>query len=254
MKIAHMMEQHRKQDFLKLYDTSGDEIKRKMAESAPTTRSSPEEKENGKSNTDTPTREKEESDSKKVSEKDAEGAYDNQTEKADSNSTEVYDIVFCGTEYQYIMTLNSLLTVRAPELKLLHFDGSQEKEQMAHVESAKLVIVFLSPNYIHSQRDVEEFHIALAKHRKMLNGAAMYVIQTAAIPKWPTYFHLVPCKIACQDPMWQMFVKGGKKLPQDLPKIQKETQRKLGTSLKMETLMALSCACDDIISIMREDR
>ena len=77
----------------------------------------------------------------------------------------VYDVAFVCADYLEGTFLNSLLLQRAPHLSTNFYVDSEDAE-MAALEKARMCVVFLSPRMVTVTKDVEEFNVALARHRK----------------------------------------------------------------------------------------
>ena len=117
------------------------------------------------------------------------------------------DIAFIYVETGPAYFVNNLLRRRSPDIKT-NFKVVSDGAQWDHLDSAKLVVVFLSYEFVISQKHVEEFHVALARHRKSEDQPVLYPVLVGDLPKMPTYFRLVPCRIASYNKHWYDLMEG----------------------------------------------
>ena len=123
-------------------------------------------------------------------------------EEQDKKRAADCDVAFISNDYKYLFFLNDLLKRRRPDLKT-NIDIESEAAQWESLDNAELVVALLTPNFVNSGKHVDEFHVALARHRKSEDGPVLYPILISELPRWPTYFHLVPCRVACFNTVWR---------------------------------------------------
>lgn len=116
----------------------------------------------------------------------------------------VVDIVLsCAKEdWKYASFFKEALKDTAPGLIVrgIH-QGKTEKERLKLMDTARCVVAFLSPNYLDSPEQVEEFHVALCRQR-VSSTTVLFPVTIHMLPKRPTYFHLVPCAVNITDSLW----------------------------------------------------
>ena len=113
-----------------------------------------------------------------------------------------FDIAFIYEREQEALFMHELLKRLAPELTTNYGLGS-EQEMLTSVDMSQLVVALLSPRFIESSKCLDEFNIALARHRKETQRPVLYSVHLARLPPYPTYLHLVPCCIALEDKLWR---------------------------------------------------
>ncbi len=168
----------------------------------------------------------------------------------------VFDVAIMSADTSYGAFLNNLLNIKAPDLTT-NFGKLSESEQLASLDSAKIIVALLSPNLINSGKHVDEYHIALARHRKTRGKPVLYSVQIQELPRWPTYFHIVPCRIAVTDTLWkeviaQHDVRTTALFPPPLRRAAVALLREYNARLSSEAMLALAAAADDIIDIVRQ--
>ncbi len=179
--------------------------------------------------------------------------------KKDTNA-KAYDIAFICANTKYGAFLNYVIKAKFPDITT-NFGMVSQSEQLASLDSAKIIVALLSTAFINSGKHVDEYHVALARHRKIKGKPVLYSIQIEDLPKWPTYFHLVSCRIALNDLLWvNLLPKSGASSRMLFPKPIRTAAGNVLTEynerLSSGAMLALAAAADDIISILRqpEDR
>ena len=158
------------------------------------------------------------------------------------------------SDISYGAFLNNLFKTKAPALTT-NFGKGSESEQLASLDSAKIIVALLSPNFINSGKHVDEYHIALARHRKSKGKPVLYSIQIQELPRWPTYFHIVPCRIAVTDLIWRDIIDEHNTsdtvlFPKPVRQAATMLLNEYNDRLSTEAMLALAAAADDIINII----
>ncbi|XP_071814496.1 uncharacterized protein [Apostichopus japonicus] len=112
-------------------------------------------------------------------------------------------ISFDKLDQKYASYIQSNLQQLAPHLNVKMTCGDN-KVRLAAMETADRIVALLSPNYLESPEQVEEFHVAIYRQR-MANKSLpiLYPIQLHALPPKPTYFRIVPYVVSVEDELWQ---------------------------------------------------
>ena len=168
----------------------------------------------------------------------------------------VYDIAIMCSDLSYGAFFNNLFKFKAPDLTT-NFGKVSESEQLACLDSAKIIVALLSPNFINSGKHVDEYHIALARHRKSAGKPVLYSIQIQELPRWPTYFHIVPCRISVTDILWKDIINDYNTtatvlFPKPVRKAAGKLLNQYNDRLSSEAMLALSAAADDIIDLVKQ--
>ena len=176
--------------------------------------------------------------------------------KDKKQSLNVYDIAIMCSDQSYGAFLNNLFKCKAPDLTT-NFGKVSESEQLACLDSAKIIVALLSPNFINSGKHMDEYHIALARHRKSTGKPILYSVQIQELPRWPTYFHIVPCRISVTDPLWKDIINDYNTIdtvlfPKPVRKAAGMLLNEYNDRLSSETMLALSAAADDIIYLVKQ--
>ena len=127
---------------------------------------------------------------------------DKEAEEMIEDPTKQYDVAFISADYSYGFFLNHLLKARCPSITT-NFTLKSDAAQLACIDTARLIVPLLSQNFVQSGKDVDEYQISLARHRNNNGPPLLYPICIEELPRWPTYFHLVPCAIALHDTLWK---------------------------------------------------
>ncbi|KAK7480324.1 hypothetical protein BaRGS_00028371 [Batillaria attramentaria] len=90
---------------------------------------------------------------------------------------------------EFLMPQETTLSVQPPKLQLL--------------DSADMVVVFVSDEYLTSIQHRHELHIALCRQRMTKDRPVVYLIQANHIKPQPVYPHLLHHSINLGDKMWQ---------------------------------------------------
>ncbi len=180
--------------------------------------------------------------------------------KKDKKTSKAYDIAFICANTKHGAFLNYVIKSKFPEINT-NFGLVSPSEELASLDSAKIIVALLSTAFINSGKHVDEYHVALARHRKTKGKPVLYSIQIEDLPKWPTYFHLVSCRIALNDLLWvNLLPESGASSRMLFPKPVRTAAAKVlleyNERLSSGAMLALSAAADDIVSILRqpEDR
>ena len=176
-------------------------------------------------------------------------------EKTLETDTQQFDVAFISADYRYAYVSNLLLKYYAPTLKT---NLESEHCMLRSIENSRIVVPLLSSNLIFSSKCVDEFNVALARHRKSTTGPVLYAIQLMGLPEYPTYLHLVPCNIALQDKLWKGILdESGKSYPTQVSKASELARRQARLKLNMDMapsdMLALEAACLDIIALLRKE-
>ena len=166
-----------------------------------------------------------------------------------------YDVAFVCADPAHGYVINTLLFERAPHFST-NFNVKSEEAEFVALDNARLCVVLLSPTMASTLKDVEEFHVALARHRKSTGQPVLYPIIVKPLSQWPTYLHLVPSRISINDRFWYEMAEGRGlestvSLPKDVLRLMPKVKESFQTVLAAGTLLALSAATDDIISILQ---
>ena len=125
-------------------------------------------------------------------------------ESANSKSVEaeqVHIVFSCAPEDQkYATFLKAIFKDAAPSL-VVKAPSVDDKDRLPLMDNAKCVVAFLSPSYLDSPEQVEEFNIALCRQR-ISPATVLFPIVIQNLPSKPTYFHLVPSPLNITDAMW----------------------------------------------------
>ncbi|XP_072037364.1 uncharacterized protein [Amphiura filiformis] len=121
--------------------------------------------------------------------------------KCGDNPEGVDVVLSCAPEdWKYASFLRAVLTDAAPNLAVKSGIKS-EKERLTLMDTARCVVAFVTPSYLDSPEQVEEFHIALCRQRTS-PSTVLFPITVHPVPPKPTYFRLVPCSVSIADAMW----------------------------------------------------
>ncbi len=181
-----------------------------------------------------------------------------QSPQIDDNeqSSGPYDVAFVCADLPYGAFFNNLLKAKQPDLST-NFGRASEREELTSLDSARIIVALLSPNFINSGKHVDEYHVALARHRKTKGKPILYSIQVEELPKWPTYFHIVPCRISLTDVLWKEILATHNTSTTALfPKPMRQAAARLlkeyNERLSSEAMLALSAAAEDVIFILQQ--
>ncbi|XP_013414543.1 uncharacterized protein LOC106176622, partial [Lingula anatina] len=179
---------------------------------------------------------------------------------------------YTESEEQYGQALKKMLHLKAPWVKVSKksqskAEGSASAELTA-IDSAKVVVTFLSPSYLESSIQVEELQLALFRQRAAKEAHILYPIHILPLPRKPCYLHVVPCELALYDLLWRNQLE--KKMKRndygmidwdasvpyfglDLQTVERYVKGK--NPLKRvadEEMLALSLACNDIVDTLSQ--
>ena len=193
--------------------------------------------------------------------KNAEGVVSNDLKYEDE--TKQFDVAFIYADHKYAYFLNLLFKYYDPTL-VTNFSVESEHGMLASIENSRIVVPLLSSNLIFSSKCVDEFNVALARHRKSLKGQVLYPIQLMTLPQYPAHLHLVPCNVALQDMLWrEMLGESGKfyakkafkvtEYSEESEKARKAVVQKLYTDLTRSDMLGLEAACLDIIDLLQKE-
>nr|XP_006813739.1 PREDICTED: uncharacterized protein LOC100371202 [Saccoglossus kowalevskii] len=175
------------------------------------------------------------------------------TENEDDGDKQKCDIAisFAVADMKYARYLTTLLKQNAPQL-IVNDTMSSDHTQISVLETANKVVCLLTANYIESPSQCEEFHIALFRHRANPASPVLFPIQISALPKKPTYFHLVPYELNCTSPLWKkIIVEMG--LTETLEEFRKNVGRTLAERVTKEEAMALYKGTEAILLTMKAE-
>lgn len=179
--------------------------------------------------------------------------------KAPNLKTQVkqsYDVGFICADYKYGLFLDTFLHNRKPTI-LTNFDVESAQNQLESLERSKIIVALVSPKLVHSAKEIDKFHVALARHRVGNGRTILYPIHLMTLPRWPTYFHLVPCRIALEDFCWKAMMSTKQK--QVVNKVShgayqaEQALLEIGEYISSDLVVALSAAGDDIIALLQND-
>ena len=158
------------------------------------------------------------------------------------------DIVFsCAKEdWKYAAFLKAVLKDAAPSL-VVKATVNSEKERLTLMDTARCVVPFLTPNYLDSPEQVEEFHIALCRQRTS-PSTVLFPIMLHPLPQKPTYFHLVPAPVNVTDAMWSELAN---KWNVQVPRVHQDASG--GIELPPEVVLGLHEAACILINELKED-
>ncbi|XP_072167951.1 uncharacterized protein [Diadema setosum] len=109
---------------------------------------------------------------------------------------------FHPQDRRYAVFFQRMLELAAPRV-VVRIDASSEQERRDQLENARHVVAFLSPHYIESPKQVEEFHISLWRQRvSPVEAPLLLPVQVLRLPRKPTYFHIVGSVVDLWDSMW----------------------------------------------------
>ena len=156
----------------------------------------------------------------------------------------------------YVDFVQQSLVAKQPNVT---FNGKMDVVgDMVQIERAQCVIIFLSSNYLRSEKEVDEFNLILSKQRTNGHTNRQYVILLDDLPPFPTYFHLVCIDTSITDAIWKDSItsvkeKGGKVLDDSLTKIAKNVSQKYG-KVEESHVLALSKVTGDVVQILQSGR
>lgn len=112
------------------------------------------------------------------------------------------DIAFsCAQEdVKYALFLEAAILDASPGLNV-QSSFKSDSERRTLMESARMIVAFLSPSYLDSPEQIEEFHIALCRERTSPTRV-LFPITLHPLPQKPTYIHIVPTLMNTNDAMW----------------------------------------------------
>ena len=115
---------------------------------------------------------------------------------------EIADIVLSHAkeDRKYAVFLQAAIKDAAPHL-VVKATTKSEKERLELMESARRVVTLLSPSYLDSPEQVEEFNIALCRER-VSPTTVLFPITLHALPQQPAYVHIVPTPVNVTDEFW----------------------------------------------------
>lgn len=157
-------------------------------------------------------------------------------------------ISFHKSDQKYADYISAGISRLAPHLNVeSHWEDN--KARLATMETVDRIVALLSPSYLESPEQVEEFHIAIWRQR-MADPTlpVLYPVQIHVLPVRPTYFHIIPYVVSLEDQLWLEFENTYKN---DLP----GKFAKLSVSrLKMEEQHALDLVNADLIDLVYKQR
>ncbi|KAJ8037270.1 hypothetical protein HOLleu_18049 [Holothuria leucospilota] len=155
---------------------------------------------------------------------------------------------FNKLDQKYANYILSELQKLAPSLKV-ESTWEDNKVRLGTMETADRIITLLSPNYLESPEQVEEFHIAVWRQRiSQPSFPILYPIQLHTLPQRPTYFHIIPFVVNLEDKLWMDMENDFKvTLPQMFSKL-------YCAQLKKGSQMALDLVISDLIQLANKQR
>ena len=165
------------------------------------------------------------------------------------NGKEVTDIAFsCAEEnLKYALFLQVVLKDTAPSL-VTKVTVQSDQERLTLMDTARCVVPFLSPSYLDSPEQVEEFHIALCRQR-FSRTTVIFPLTVHALPQKPTYFHIVPCLVDITDALWaELAQKWSAHEPNVM--VKKETALRV-KDMPAEVALGLHEAADILIGVLK---
>ena len=171
--------------------------------------------------------------------------------------TKQFDVAFISADYKYEYFLQLLFKYYDPTL-VTNFSVKSEQDMLASIENSRIVLPLLSSNFTFSSKCVDEFNVALARHRKSTTGPVLYPIQLMALPQYPVHFHLVPCNVALQDMLWvEILFESGKFHPRNVSEglrlAEKQIFEELCVEMTQSDMLAIEAACLDIIALLQKE-
>ncbi|XP_071958716.1 uncharacterized protein [Antedon mediterranea] len=121
-------------------------------------------------------------------------------------ANEINNIVlsFSSNDKKYAKFFYGLMKYFAPSLPVV--EEAASAQEMRHLlDNATKIVTFVSPNYIESHDCIEDFNIALCRHRTEKNPV-IFPIQIHSLPKKPSYFHTVYYHVSTADAVWSSLI------------------------------------------------
>ncbi|XP_055896769.1 uncharacterized protein LOC106070936 isoform X2 [Biomphalaria glabrata] len=98
--------------------------------------------------------------------------------------------------------MSAIMKRHAPQLSF-HLLASSQTQRRMHLDTADLVVVFISDQYLSSPYLVEELHTVLCRQRTVKDSTILYLIQCNHKLPEPVYLHLLPYNISLDDHFWR---------------------------------------------------
>ncbi|XP_070564431.1 uncharacterized protein [Ptychodera flava] len=175
-------------------------------------------------------------------------------EKMGSGDQLSCDIAFSFAEEdrKYAKLMVAILKQFVPSL-VINDTVSSDHTQLGILESATKVVCLVSPHYVESRSQIEEFHIALFRHRSTRGSTVLFPIQVTSLPRKPTYFQLIPCIVSCTTPVWKE-VSIGSGIPETLEDLRKDIGKSVTERVSREDSFALYKAAEALLVTMTMER
>ncbi|XP_059171978.1 uncharacterized protein LOC131953016 [Physella acuta] len=84
-----------------------------------------------------------------------------------------------------------------------HLQSTNQSERRMHLDTADLVVFFISDQFITSHLLVEELHTVLCRQKTVKDRTIIYLIQCDHKAPVPFYFHMLPFSVSLDDIMWR---------------------------------------------------
>ncbi|CAL1535074.1 unnamed protein product [Lymnaea stagnalis] len=97
----------------------------------------------------------------------------------------------------------SVIMTKANPGLTCQLQAASHSQRRTQLDSADLVVLFISDLFISSQHLVEELHTVLCRQRTTKDRTILYLMQCDHNAAAPFYFHLLPFSISLDDNIWR---------------------------------------------------
>ncbi|XP_069116423.1 uncharacterized protein [Argopecten irradians] len=152
-------------------------------------------------------------------------------------------IGFAGDATYCAMVMNHVLDEVQPGLKI-KFLWEKNKTLLQDLDTARVIVLFLSEEFVNSEQHMENLHIALCRQRVLKGRRVVHFVQTMDLPNEHSFLKLLPMAANFTDKIWDDFVKQkGSDVPHKL--------RKYVTSRLPDISGTFSCAYADYFAMVK---
>ena len=151
-------------------------------------------------------------------------------------------------DQKYVQLIKQFLINSNPQLKLVD-SARSENEQNHHLETAKSIVVLLSPSYLQSKKEIGELDVIINRERASKNQRILYTVQLNMLPAKPTYVRLLPCDTCLVDDFWKDIVQeaateNGLSFGSTIDEIRQTIEKEWDRFRDEEIVAALKICCD----------
>ncbi|XP_033734725.1 uncharacterized protein LOC117323550 [Pecten maximus] len=115
-------------------------------------------------------------------------------------------IGFAGDATYCAMVMNHVLDEVHPGLKI-KFLWERNKSLLQDLDTAHVIVLFLSEEFVNSEEHMENLHIALCRQRALKGRRVVHFVQTMDLPSEHSFLKLLPIAANFKDKIWYDFVK-----------------------------------------------